>query len=169
MFAVAATALAIAPVRMLQRPVDQWPFPIFLAFVAFLSFTSAFYGVAVLKQKQRTAPHRKPIHLAVPALLLIASVAMFAFAASIGFTLGMLFAPLGAIVAVRQLLTLRAVPARKTWWLTEHLGAMIISTIATITAFLVVKIGAGGLLVWFVPTIVGVPLLIYWRRTYQKG
>jgi hypothetical protein len=51
---------------------------------------------------------------------------------------------------------------------------MLISTIATLTAFLVVNAGrffgaANFPIVWLAPTFIGVPLLVYWKRRYGAG
>jgi uncharacterized membrane protein len=55
-------------------------------------------------------------------------------------------------------------------WLRKHIGMMMGAYIGTLTAFLVVN--ASGnlpvLLVWLTPTIVLVPLLIYWSRKYAS-
>ena len=65
----------------------------------------------------------------------------------------------------------------KLLWLNQHIGMMIGSYIATITAFLVVNMGAlpGGahsmtlnIIGWLSPTIILVPLMIYWQNKYAK-
>ncbi|NRB62291.1 MAG: hypothetical protein HRU40_04535 [Saprospiraceae bacterium] len=63
-------------------------------------------------------------------------------------------------------------------WLTQHIGMMIGSFIATITAFLVVNTGTllpataitmtTQLIVWLSPTIILVPLSIYWQTKYTQ-
>jgi uncharacterized membrane protein len=67
----------------------------------------------------------------------------------------------------------------KLLWLNQHIGMMIGSYIATITAFLVVNAGVlfssssmtmtTQLIVWLSPTIILVPLLIYWQNKYTKN
>ena len=174
MFAVAVTALAIAPLRLVLWPREAWGRPIFLAYIALLSFTSAFYGWRVLKQKQRKTPHEGRWDLAVPALLLVSTLALAGYGLSTGFKLALYFVPVGLLVSVPQLRVLRSAPVSKTWWLVEHLSVMLVSCIATLTAFLVVNVGrltgsSGSPLVWLAPTFVIVPLIIYWQRLFKAG
>ena len=61
----------------------------------------------------------------------------------------------------------------KLLWLNQHIGMMIGSYIATITAFLVVNMGGAPsmtlhIIGWLSPTIILVPLLIYWQNKYAK-
>lgn len=173
MFAAAVTAVLIAPIRMHQRDVAHWRGPIFLSYIALLSFTSCFYGVRVLRQKKRTAPHTELIDRAVPTALVVASIAVALYGLITRFPLAVLFAPVGLLVAVPQLRTMRSVPTAPRWWLTEHLGAMLISCIATVTAFLVVNVGrithhGASPLIWIAPTILGTALLTRWKRLYQS-
>ncbi len=55
-------------------------------------------------------------------------------------------------------------------WLRKHIGMMLGAYIGTLTAFLVVNTSGNlpSLLVWLTPTIVLVPLLIYWSRKYAS-
>jgi uncharacterized membrane protein len=65
----------------------------------------------------------------------------------------------------------------KLLWLNQHIGMMIGSYIATITAFLVVNAGVlftsssmtTHIILWLSPTIILVPLIIYWQNKYAKG
>ncbi len=173
MFVAAATAIAIAPIRMAERPVERWGYPLSLAYIAVLSFASAFYGVRVLGQEKRTGPNTSVVDLAVPTLLAVGAVGIFAYGVTTGFRLGLFFAPIGLLVAIPQLRSLRAAPSEKRWWLVDHLVSMIGSCIATVTAFLVVNAGrflpGYTMLAWLTPTIVGVPLIAYWRRSFKAG
>lgn len=174
MFVAAITALLIAPLRMIERPQERWGAPLFLSYVALLSFTAAFYGVRVLRQKKRSAAHRALVDWLPPSLLVAASVAIAIYGFTSEFKLALYFSPVGLLVAVPQLNTLRAAPVSKTWWLAQHLSAMLISCIATVTAFLVVNagsfLGAGNHpLVWFAPGIVGALIIAYWKRRYVSG
>jgi len=65
--------------------------------------------------------------------------------------------------------TLRGKPVPKLTWLRRHIGHMMGSYIATVTAFLVVNFASSplGMLVWFVPTVVLVPLIFIWVRRYM--
>ena len=65
-------------------------------------------------------------------------------------------------------LTLRHEPVPKPTWLKRHIGHMMGSYIATVTAFLVVNFSSSplGMLVWFAPTAVVVPLILVWTRRF---
>ena len=54
----------------------------------------------------------------------------------------------------------------KNAWLTKHIGMMIGAYIGTITAFLVVNIQSPtyGIYLWLGPTVLLVPVMIYWQR-----
>lgn len=168
----AATAILVAPLRLTERPVEQWGPPIFLAFVGLLSFTSCFHGVAVLGARRRGQAAR-PVDRAVPALLLGASVALLGYAVWSRFLLAGLFVPLGLLVAVPQLRAAAGPPPSPNAALVAHLTSMIIAVIGTLTAFLVTNARVfGGLgnhpLVWLFPTLVGVPLMRVFARRYRK-
>lgn len=171
MYGVVFAAFAVVAVRLATVEASRRAQPLFLGFVALLSFAACFHGVRVLGQKGRTAPVTSPIDLAVPVVLAAASLGMAAFGLATGFSLGWMFAPLGLAVAVPQLRTLRTVPEGKRWWLRAHLRGMIVAVIGTLTAFLVVNAGrllpSMGVLPWFLPTIVGVPAMLVWRRKYE--
>lgn len=54
-------------------------------------------------------------------------------------------------------------------WLLSHLQRMIGTYIASITAFLVVNINfSPAFVIWLAPTVLLVPLIIYWSRKYGK-
>ncbi len=54
-------------------------------------------------------------------------------------------------------------------WLLSHLQRMIGTYIASITAFLVVNIDfKPAFVIWLAPTVILVPLIIYWSRKYGK-
>lgn len=57
-------------------------------------------------------------------------------------------------------------------WLARHIGHMLGSYIAMVTAFLVVNYSgpaAYSLVVWFAPTVVVLPLLVYWTRRFTAS
>lgn len=171
MFAAALTAVLITPIRLMQRTPDRYPATLFLAYVALLSFSAAFYGVRVLGQKKRKTAHANAVDLSVPVLLVVASVAMSAYGAIVHDRLATYFPFIGLLVAVPEIRTLRSSPTEDRWWLAEHSGAMLISCIATLTAFAVANAAhffhhGRQLGVWLLPTIVGAPLIFFFRRKY---
>lgn len=64
--------------------------------------------------------------------------------------------------------TLRGMPVPKLLWLQRHIGFMLGSYIATVTAFLVVNVTSSplGAMIWFAPMVLIVPLIFTWTRRY---
>ncbi len=54
-------------------------------------------------------------------------------------------------------------------WLRHHLTGQGGSFIAMLTAVLVVNFGSGNFLVWFLPSIVGTPIIIWFAREIKAG
>lgn len=170
---VAVTALAICVYRVgFTEDADRRQSSIFLFYVALLSATSASMGVRVLRAKQRTAAHRSAFDLGLPACLVLAGLGLLGYGVHLGAVLFMSFAPVGIFVGGGQLFYWLRPPQTKMHWWFEHMGGMIGSSIATLTAFLVVNAGRiglarFGLVVWLVPTLIGVPGLRLWQRHYR--
>ncbi len=91
----------------------------------------------------------------------------------------MVFGAINAIIAEQQLrmfLKLRAGKViAKNSWLKQHIGMMTGTYIATFTAFIVVNYKASWFnnalpswFPWLFPTLLFVPLLIYWSKKYTK-
>jgi uncharacterized membrane protein len=61
--------------------------------------------------------------------------------------------------------------AKRRWrgWLGAHISGQGGSYIALVTALLVVNVGADDLIVWFIPTIVGSPLIAWVRYQVATG
>jgi uncharacterized membrane protein len=85
----------------------------------------------------------------------------------------LVFGAICAFLVVRDvsvfLLFIRHRPVPRLLWLGRHIGLMLGSYIAMLTAFLVVNVrgeGPGALVLWFAPTVVLVPLMLYWIRRY---
>ncbi len=84
----------------------------------------------------------------------------------------MVFGGISAFLVISDVrvfaLTFRHKPVPKLIWLRRHIGHMMGSYIATVTAFLVVNFASSpfGMLVWFAPTVVVVPLIFIWTRRY---
>ncbi|MGB3868054.1 MAG: DUF2306 domain-containing protein [Flavobacteriales bacterium] len=84
----------------------------------------------------------------------------------------MVFAGISAFLVVGDVrmftLVIRSVQIPKMLWLQRHIGHMMGSYIATVTAFLVVNFSGPplGMLLWFAPTVVLVPLIFIWTRRY---
>src|SRR5499426_2158132 len=147
MAAVAATAVVMA----LWRP------KIFLALLAVFSFYMAFSGYRTLWRK-RPAQGQGPTALDWTAALLTFAVSavMVVFGA-----LGMILAGLDIGKFVRP-------PTdRNTWWF-AHMGGMLGSYIATVSAFSVVNFTFLPTAArWLWPTVIGTPLIALWITYYR--
>ncbi|MBX2962688.1 MAG: hypothetical protein KF687_09260 [Cyclobacteriaceae bacterium] len=77
---------------------------------------------------------------------------------------------LGGLMMVRaELSRYLKPPASKFHWFYRHIGSMMGGFIASVTAFSVqVMHFMPGVMQWIWPSLVGVPLIIYWVRTYRK-
>jgi hypothetical protein len=74
----------------------------------------------------------------------------------------------GSVLVYRQLRSFIRPPAKYHWFY-AHIGNMIGGFIASVTAFSSqVMYFMPGIMQWLWPTFVGVPLIIYWTRSYQK-
>ncbi|TLS51609.1 DUF2306 domain-containing protein [Paenibacillus antri] len=174
---VSATAFLMGAYRLTWDAgpdADAIPFAWFLMFVSILSAATAWYGIRVLRHKRRTAPHRKPLDLLFPALLFASGVGISAYGWAIHFPLLQYFPILGLFLGGTQLLYWLTVPAKKSHWAVEHIVGMLSCCISTITAFLVfgaprlLGVDSVNLLVWFLPTIVFVPLIIGFANVYKR-
>lgn len=157
-----------------DRTIESVAFAWFLIFIAILSSATAWYGIRVLRFKNRKSPHRHLADLFFPALLLISGIAISIYGATIGFALITWFPLIGILLGASQLAYWLRPPARHMHWWFEHLGGMMGCCIATITAFTVfgaprlLSVSSVHPLVWFVPTFVMVPLIIGFSAHYRK-
>lgn len=96
------------------------------------------------------------------------AVAMFASGQVVLYVFGGIstFLVYGDARWLRSAYTGRPLPPKL--WLRRHIGNMMGGYIATVTAFLVVNFAspALGIWIWLAPTIVGVPLLVWWTRRH---
>ncbi|MDR7316974.1 DUF2306 domain-containing protein [Brevibacillus nitrificans] len=158
--------------------VESVAFAWFLIFIAILSSATAWYGLRVLRFKNRKTGHRQWGDLLFPAVLLISGTCISIYGARIGFTLITWFPLIGILLGASQLLYWLRPPAKKMHWWMEHLGGMLGCCIATITAFTVfgaprlLGVSAVHPIVWFIPTIVLVPVIAgfsaYYRRKFNQ-
>ena len=173
---VSVSAILIAGIRLTDAATTQSArhFAVFLIFVAVLSCASAFYGIRVLRQKERAAWHRSVGDVSASFALLLAGLVTAGYGFSVSSPLITWFPLIGVFLGGAQLAYWLRSPKRSKHWWFEHMGGMFACCIATITAFLVA--GAPRLLglsgsspfLWFAPTAVLVPILIGWQRYYDK-
>lgn len=79
------------------------------------------------------------------------------------------FLPIAVFSFANALLGYLAVRIRWPGWLQEHVAGMGGSYIALVTALLVVNTGGEPFIVWFLPTIVGTPLILAALSRVSRG
>lgn len=164
----AISSIAIAPLRMIERPAEQWGSSLFLAFVGLLALTAAVDGARAVNH--RRTPGR--LDGLLPGVLLLASIALGLWSASSGFRLGLVFAPLGVLVALPPLRAIRHPTDGAVERARSHRRSMIIACISTITAFLVVNAKhflppEYAWIAWVAPTAAALPFFRPRRRAVR--
>jgi uncharacterized membrane protein len=79
------------------------------------------------------------------------------------------FLPIAAFSYANALVGYVAAKRRRPGWLRWHIRGMGGSYIALVTALLVVNVGAGLSLAWFLPTIVGSPVIAWVLNEVDRG
>ena len=83
--------------------------------------------------------------------------------------LSLMFGLGGLYLVTKNTLGFIRPPKKKHDWLFRHIGYMTGGYIASVTAFSAnVLYFMPGLLQWIWPSLIGVPLIIYWIRTYRR-
>ncbi|WP_338865354.1 hypothetical protein [Myxococcus stipitatus] len=171
MLVVCLTGLLISGWRFTQGPAERST-ALFFIYLSALSGTSVSMGVRVLRTRARTTPNRNLFDLGLSALTLGLGLFTGAWGLAVDIPLLWGFSLVGIVLGGSSLrYWLRAPQERMHWWF-EHMGAMIGSGIATLTAVLVVNarhLGIEGmqLAVFLAPTVVGVTGLRLWVRYYR--
>jgi len=167
MAVVAVTAIILA----LYRPVY------FLALVAVFSFYFAFRGYRVLSRKrpaQGQGPKAIDWSAAIVALMGSAALIVLGILRPGPVWAGLapvaiVFGIVGGLLAGYDLWQFLNPPADKKFWWYTHMGGMIGSYIAAVSAFSVVNFRfLPGLVRWLWPTAIGVPLLLLWISRYRR-
>lgn len=177
MIAVSVSAFYMAVYRIAwdagPEP-DIIPFSWFLLFISILSATTAYYGIRVLRFKRRSAPHRAVLDYLLPVLLFASGIGMSIYGFALQFPLLSYFPWLGIFLGGSMLFYWMTAPKTRSHWAVEHIIGMMSCCIATITAFIVfgaprlLNIDAVNLIIWFLPTILLVPLILYFIYQYRK-
>jgi uncharacterized membrane protein len=177
MWIVSFTALFMGLYRLMWDAgpdADAIPYSWFLIFISILSSSTAWYGLRVLRHKRRIGPHRKLLDLLFPVLLFTSGVLISVYGWVIHFALLQYFPMIGLFLGGTQLYYWLTAPTAKSHWVIEHIVGMLSCCIATVTAFLVfgaprlLKVESVSLLVWFLPTFIMVPLMIWFTNAYKR-
>ncbi len=164
MIFVSCSAFLITPWRAFIDPArtpSSQSFASFLAFIATLTLASLWYGLTVLKLKNRTTPSRALKHIGPPLALLGATLMIEVQGILSGQALLIAFPVLGVLVGWKQLKYWLNSPTERMHWWYAHMSGMFTACISTITAFLVTVI----------PRLSQAPLArspVRWTAQYQK-
>ena len=166
MAVVALTAVVLAA----YRPV------LFLALVAVFSFYAALSAYRVLFRKRPEAGQSaRALDWTAALITLTASAALFVLGIvrpgetfqRLG-TVAIVFGVVGMALASRDIVRfVRPSADRNAWWF-NHMGGMLGSYIAVVSAFSVVNFAFLPLVVrWLWPTVIGTPLIVAWVVYYR--
>jgi len=164
---VAGSAMVLA----LWRPV------LFLAFVAVFSFYFAFRGYRVLSRKSpRQGQGPAAIDWSAAILALLGSVALIVLGVvrpgPVWVRLSLVaiaFGVIGVAFAASDIWNFIHPPADRNFWWYAHMGGMIGSYIAAVTAFSVVNFRFLPTVVrWLWPSAIGVPGIFIWVGYYRR-
>lgn len=146
---------------------------IFLTLIAIFSGYFAFSGYRVLSRKR---PVDDVETIDWGAAVLLVGTCLFLGGWGISFLLGgdsfgtvmIVFGAIGLIVGFSDFWEFRN-SDRRGPWITNHLRRMIGAYIATVTAVSVVNLTmVPSVVSWLWPTLIGVPLILYWYRKYAN-
>lgn len=143
MVIVGISAFVITPWRAFfdpERTSSSQAFAIFLAFVAILTLSSLWYGLAALKHKTRTSGTKDLLLIGPAILLAVSAVGVMTLGYSIQNSLLTIFPILGLIVSRTQIKYWTKTPTERMHWWFAHMDGMFTACIATITAFLVTAV-----------------------------
>ena len=174
MATVSVTAFLLAASRALtDHTAEGRQGGIFLFYVAILTAAGVSAGVRVLRAKHRTGAHTGAWDIGIAAALVVASLAMAAYGFATGIALFRVFPLVGLLAGGGQLAYWLRAPSHPMHWWFEHMSQMLGSSIAAVTAFLVVnaeRVGlpADSLAVWIGPALIGAPAIIVWTTYYRR-
>lgn len=152
---------------------NRTTFRIILTLVAIFSGYFAFSGYRVLSRK-RPADTATGVDWAATGLVFLACLGLGGWGGrwilsgqSFG-TVMLVFGSIGVVFATLDAWTFYR--GRSGEWLVTHLQRMIAAFISTVSAVSAVNLTPVlGIWAWLWPTIIGVPLIIYWSNSYSSG
>lgn len=154
---------------------------LFLGFLALLTARPLYFGVAVLRNKKGPSERMRKTDLVLRCCLGLFSVFMIGVGLGLwgpeGDTLNLIFGGLGMLVWPSLVKDARGITSQYDW-LEEHIGQMVVTAIAAFTAFLAFggqrlfgNLFPGNLqiILWTMPTVVGVAFSRYYKWKLRKG
>jgi uncharacterized membrane protein len=155
------------------KTVSSQNFAFFLFYLALFALTSLQQGLAALRQSNPITTNKSMTTLALPTLLLLASLSLFIISVTGKLWLNLLFAILGFVSAKQHFsywLRPYTQPGQR---IIYHIENMFAACIATITAFAVTALprlfpvmDSHKTLLWVLPTVLMVQWMNWQRDTY---
>lgn len=179
MWVVVSTAAILSIYDLFIGKINQG---IFLGFISCLSARPLWYGIAILKEKKNISNSYIRIKLILDSILLFIGILLVIYGIllqSRGEGTGVLmliFGGLGITTLSDVKKGLKGIPDGNNW-IQTHLIGMMISGITAYTAFFVFGgnsylraylDGYWGVIPWILPTIIGFPIIKYWKRKYAS-
>lgn len=165
MVIVGFTTFIIAPWRAFYDPSrtqDSQGFAVFLFFISILTLSSIWFGLRVLKFKERKDSNKQLLQIGPGILLIVCGVGTQFVGYFINNPLLMIFPFLGYTTAWGQIRYWIKTPQEKKHWLYSHINGMGVACISTVTAFLVTalpRISNASLfhspILWIAPGVIG--------------
>jgi hypothetical protein len=158
-----------------ERTTRSQSFGLFLTFIAILSVASLWFGIRAVQTKARKLPDLSFKNIALPVILFFAAIVTTIAGIKINTNLLKYFPLLGFATTWTHITFWKNPPESKWAWWYAHMDGMFTACIATTTAFLVTALPRmvsislqQSLILWFLPTAVGIPTLGIWKRYYKK-
>lgn len=79
-------------------------------------------------------------------------------------TLYIFFGIIGLFMTYRDFKTFKTFMTNNNISIVSHIGRMVGAFITSITAFIVAGLNIGNLIVWLVPTLIGIPYILFWTK-----
>jgi uncharacterized membrane protein len=174
---VSVTAVVLSALRLADpaTPARLRMGALFLGYLGIVTAEGTYKAIRVLRTKGRTGRTTQPLDLVMAGLVFVGGIATAILGLRGSSGLVTAFGVVGVIGGWASLRYWWRPPQEPMHWWYEHMGATGGTSIAAITAFLVLNASrvCGGpwmLLAWLAPSLVGVPLLIlaqvYYRRRF---
>jgi uncharacterized membrane protein len=173
---VSVTAFALAIWRFAMFDTDHpnaHATGVFLFYVGTLTAAGVSSGVRALRFKRRTAPHRNAWDLGISAANVAMAIVTLVYGVVAQRTLFVAFSFVGLVTGTIQLRYWLSAPAAKHHWWFAHMGGMLGSCIAALTALVVTngsRLGAAtfSTALWIAVPAVGIPGIFAWTAYYRR-
>jgi len=146
---------------------------LFLSLIGIFTIYLVLAGNRALTFKRKDKVAADNLDKAISGIMFLASIAMITVG-GIGWMQGVsnsvlyiFFGAFGAFMSISDFRMFRDFSKSKNTWLKSHLGRMTGALIASITAFMVVGLNIGTVLIWIAPTIIGTIYIVYWNKSLK--